>query len=241
VDRWVNDLDLAVELVNTVYALDDPPDRLTSTGVYRDILAGVGQSQLAGELEDSDLGRLRGLRERLRAVFHAHTAQQAAALVNALLREAAAVPQLTAGPDGNLRLAWDLGRHGYDALAARLPGALASQIAAHGISRLGICAASPCTCVFVDRSRPGTRKYCCDQCNDRVAAAAYYHRKRSAGTLLLAGLRTAHFRQPARGVDISAPCRDGSACGLLPVPRRAAVLCLPAVVISRTLRLTAAR
>ena len=25
---------------------------------------------------------------------------------------------------------------------------------------------------------PGTRKYCCDQCNDRAAAAAYYQRKR---------------------------------------------------------------
>lgn len=178
----MNDLDLAVELVNTVYALDDPPDGLTSTGVYRDILAGAGQGQLAGELEDRDLGRLRALRERLRAVFHAQTAEQAAGLVNALLREAAAVPQLAAGPDGNLRLAWGPGRHGYDALAARLPGALASQIAAHGISRLGICAGAPCTCVFVDRSRPGTRKYCCDQCNDRVAAAAYYHRRRSADT-----------------------------------------------------------
>jgi predicted RNA-binding Zn ribbon-like protein len=182
VDRWVNDLDFAVELVNTVYALDDPPDALTSTGVYRDILAGAGESQLAGELEDSDLGRLRVLRERLRAVFQAQAAEQAAALVNALLREAAAVPQLAPGPAGTLRLTWGSGRHGYDALAARLPGALASQIAAHGISRLGICAGAPCTCVFVDRTRPGTRKYCCDQCNDRVAAAAYYHRRRPAGT-----------------------------------------------------------
>jgi predicted RNA-binding Zn ribbon-like protein len=182
VDRWVNDLDFAVELVNTVYALDDPPDALTSTGVYRDVLAGAGESQLAGELEDSDLERLRVVRERLRAVFEAQTAELAAALVNALLREAAAVPQLARGPAGTLRLTWGLGRHGYDALAARLPGALASQIAAHGISRLGICAGAPCTCVFVDRTRPGTRKYCCDQCNDRVAAAAYYHRRRPAGT-----------------------------------------------------------
>jgi predicted RNA-binding Zn ribbon-like protein len=188
----MNDLDLAVELINTVYALGDPPDALTSTGVYSDILTGAGQHQLAGELKDSDVGRLRALRERLRAVFHAQPALQAAGLVNALLREAAAVPQLTPGPDMTLRLDWGAGRHGYDALAARLPGALAGQIAARGISRLGICAAAPCTCVFVDRSRPGTRKYCCDQCNDRVAAAAYYHRKRSAGWAAPSGGHTDH-------------------------------------------------
>lgn len=165
-----------------MYALDDPPDGLVSTNVYRDILAAAGDSQLAGELEDSDLAHLRALRERLRGVFHASAPQQAAALVNALLREAAAVPQLVAKPDGSLQLNWGIGRHGYDALAARLPGALASQMVARGISRFGICEAAPCTCVFVDRSRPGIRKYCCDQCNDRVAAAAYYRRKRSAST-----------------------------------------------------------
>jgi len=38
-----------------------------------------------------------------------------------------------------------------------------------------LCAA-PCDCVFVDRTGPRARKYCCDQCNDRAAAAAYYKR-----------------------------------------------------------------
>jgi hypothetical protein len=31
----------------------------------------------------------------------------------------------------------------------------------------------------VDRTRAGTRKYCCTYCNDRYAARAYRRRKRS--------------------------------------------------------------
>ncbi len=174
----MNDLDLVVELINTVWVLADPPDSLTRTSVYRDILIGAGESQLADDLATSDLGRLRALRERLRAVFHAHTAQEAAALVNTLLQENAVIPQLVAGQEGDISLAWGAGRCGYDALAARLPAALATHLATHGLGRLGICGAAPCTCVFVDRTRPGTRKYCCDQCNDRAAAAAYYQRRR---------------------------------------------------------------
>ncbi|HEY5985880.1 MAG TPA: CGNR zinc finger domain-containing protein [Streptosporangiaceae bacterium] len=175
----MDDLDLAVELVNTVWVLSDPPDALTSTDVYADILTSAGEGQLAGELTRSGLGRLRVLRERLRPVFHAQTAGEAATLVNALLQEAQAVPQLTVTPSGGLALAWGANRQGVDALTARLAGALATHIASHGLRRLGICAAAPCTCVFVDRTRPRTRKYCCDQCNDRAAAAAYYQRKRA--------------------------------------------------------------
>jgi predicted RNA-binding Zn ribbon-like protein len=174
----MNDLDLVVELVNTVWVLTDPPDSLTSIDVYRDILVGAGERQLAQDLTASDLGALRALRERLRAVFHAQTAQEAATLVNALLQEHAVTPQLVVGQEGDVALAWGTGRRGFDALAARLPAALATHLATHGLGRLGICQAAPCTCVFVDRTRPGTRKYCCDQCNDRAAAAAYYQRKR---------------------------------------------------------------
>lgn len=176
----MTDLDLAVELVNTVYALGNPPDRLTSTEVYQDILIRAGESQLASGLVREDLGALRSLRERLRAVFWEQDGQEAASLVNTLLREAQAVPQLTCGQGGNISLAWAPGQRGYDALTVRLAGALATHIARHGLRRLGICSAAPCTCVFVDRTRPGTRKYCCDQCNDRAAAAAYYQRKHPA-------------------------------------------------------------
>jgi predicted RNA-binding Zn ribbon-like protein len=47
-----------------------------------------------------------------------------------------------------------------------------------GTGRLGVCGSDPCRCVFVDRTRAGTRKYCCTYCNDRFAARAYRRRKK---------------------------------------------------------------
>jgi len=46
-------------------------------------------------------------------------------------------------------------------------------------SRMGVCQAAPCNCVYIDRSRARTRRYCCDQCNDRASIAAY--RRRQSG------------------------------------------------------------
>lgn len=169
----MNDLDLAVELVNTVYALADPPDRLTDVEHFRAILRGGGHGPLAEQLVESDLLRLRTFREQLRTVFHAEDPTEAATLVNAMLQDASAVPQLAVGDNHRLGLSWGAAEHGARALIARLTGAVCEHLTEHGIHRLGVCAAAPCECVFVDRTRPGTRKYCCDACNDRVAAAHY--------------------------------------------------------------------
>ena len=175
----VDDLDLAVSLVNTVYALAEPSDRLTDVAFYRAELDRFGHPVLAAQLCPSDLEPLRVLRERLRGVFHAPTTVHAAQLLNCLVREANAVPQLVVGDGGEVGLVWCSGRYGYSALAARLPGALLTFVAEKGIGRLGVCAAPPCHCVFVDRTRPGNRRFCCDACNDRVAAAAYRDRRRA--------------------------------------------------------------
>ncbi|MFI1912794.1 CGNR zinc finger domain-containing protein [Nocardia sp. NPDC020380] len=175
----MNDLDLVVDLVNTVYALADPPDRLTTVDHFRVILRGAGQSGLAEELADGDLDRLRELREQLRPAFGCDTDSEAMNLVNGLLREHAVVPQLSRDTAGAIRLDAGGVSHGLAALAGRLVAALAEHLVRHGVRRLGVCAATPCECVFVDRTRPGTRKYCCDTCNDRVAAAAHYRRRRA--------------------------------------------------------------
>ncbi|MCX4095774.1 CGNR zinc finger domain-containing protein [Nocardia sp. alder85J] len=175
----VTDLDLAVELVNTVYPLATPPDRLTGVEHFRGILRDVGDHTLAGQLADTDLTALRDLRARVRAVFAADTAPAAATAANAVLQDGGRAPRMVAAPDGTLRLDWVGEARGLTALAARLAAALTGHLTTHGLGRLGVCAAAPCDCVFVDRTRPGTRKYCCDACNDR-AAAGHYRRRRSA-------------------------------------------------------------
>jgi predicted RNA-binding Zn ribbon-like protein len=172
------DLDAAVALVNTVYALDDPPDSLTHVGVFQHIVEDLGQVDLASHLHGDDLPALRALREQVREVFNASDANTAARLLNEMLLASRALPQLHSEDDGVLRLDFDGGQRGIAALRARIAAALALHVAEHGTRRLGVCHAAPCGCVFVDRTRGRTRRFCCDACNDRAAAAAYRSRRR---------------------------------------------------------------
>lgn len=177
------DLDLAVLLINTFDLLDDPPDRLTNLDWWCSALGQIGHSELASQLRVADLKPLRRLRDTLRAAFEASDVAAAAAILNPQLSRAAAVFELVvdAGSDGGDRARFEVGRgrQGYDALAARLPAALAQHVAEHGVRRLGTCHSDPCRCAFIDRTRAGTRKYCCSYCNDRHAARAYRARKRT--------------------------------------------------------------
>jgi len=166
-----SDLDLAVLLINSLDNLEDPPDRLTSVDWFRSVTAQVGRGELTAGLSAEDLGGLRELRDCLRGVFLAESADEAAALLNPALVRAAAVAQLVITPDGPaLEVA-----PGEQGLAA-----LASHLAQRGMGRLGTCAAGPCACAFVDYTRGRSRRFCSTACNDRAAAQAYRQRKRGA-------------------------------------------------------------
>jgi hypothetical protein len=151
-----DDLELAVLLVNSHDELADPPDRLATLDWYAAVLRAVGHPEHANALGPGDLGVLRALRGGLRAAFTAATPEAAALALNPLLLTAAAVPVLVPGPDSHVQLRVAPGATGLPALAARLPTALAAHIARYGLTRLGSCAAHPCACVYVDRTKPAT-------------------------------------------------------------------------------------
>ncbi len=179
-DHPVDDLDLVVLLLNSHDLLADPADRLHDLTWLRAALEQAGHPDLARDLRTSDLPRLRRLRADLRAVVETTDLDEAAARLNRLLAAARAVAFLVTHDDGP-RLAVAPDRQGYPALAARLPAALASHVAAHGLQRLGVCQSDPCRCVFVDRTRAATRRYCCGWCNDRRSARAYRRRRSVTG------------------------------------------------------------
>jgi predicted RNA-binding Zn ribbon-like protein len=179
-----SDLDLAVLLVNSHDLLEDPADRLSDLTWLTSVLKRVGHSDLAGALTRSDLPRLRSLRSVLRAAFEAPDLKSAAAVLNPQLVKARAVYLLdvpSRSRAAGARFVATPDRTGYAALAARLPAALAAHVAEHGVGRLGVCSSDPCRCAFVDRTRAGTRRYCCTVCNDRYAARAYRRRQRGIG------------------------------------------------------------
>lgn len=175
----MDDLDLVVGLINTIDARILLEGRPGDVEAYRAILRANGQSGLACQLNDSDLECLRWLSAELRAVFETADARVAARRLNSLLCRHNLVPQLQVNAEGAVGFCWGAGYFGYTVLVARLIGSLIEHVTANGPSRLGVCAATPCERVFVDRSRPGVRKFCTEACNNRVAAMAYYRRRRA--------------------------------------------------------------
>ena len=170
---------LAVALVNTWDVLNDPPEILRDVERLQFILRAFGLAREADRATERDLAPIRSMRDRLRRAFEAGDEAVAVAELNGLAREADAVPQLERESSG-WTFRYGVGRRPLATeLAARSAVALLGVIEEEGWSRFGRCAASPCCCVFVDRSRNRSRRYCCDLCADRATQAAARRRRKA--------------------------------------------------------------
>jgi predicted RNA-binding Zn ribbon-like protein len=130
--------------------------------------------------DQAELEAVRRLRLRLERIWEM-TADEAAELVNTLLREASAVPQLVKH-DG-----WDYHIHATsaeaplaDRIAVNAAMAFADVIRSGQLERLRVCAAGDCGNVHVDLSKNRSRRFCGTACANRVNVAAYRTR-RAAG------------------------------------------------------------
>lgn len=126
----------------------------------------------------AELDAVRAIRGRLRAVLTADE-QGTVELVNELLREATAVPQLVEHD----ALGWHI--HAIDPqepLATRIlvetAMAMVDVLRAGELSRLSVCADDTCEGVVVDLSRNRSRRFCSTTCGNRNAVAAYRARQR---------------------------------------------------------------
>jgi predicted RNA-binding Zn ribbon-like protein len=169
-----DDVALAVDLANTWETLDPPSERLADVGVLRRVLTHHGHETAAAAAHESDVPAVRTLRDALRHAFFAADEPEAVTRLNALL-DGVAAPRLLADRDG-WRFGWDEKRPGF--LTGATATALLDAIRRDGFGRFGICAGTPCTGVFVDRSRNASRRYCCWLCADRVTQAAARARRR---------------------------------------------------------------
>jgi predicted RNA-binding Zn ribbon-like protein len=170
---------LAVALANTWDVLNDPPEHLDDIQMLRLILRAFGLEEEAEQAKEADLAPLRAMRDRLRKAFGADREAAAVEELNSLAREAGAIPQLEP-KNGDWTFRYGVGRRSLvDELAGRSSVALLGVIEEGGWRRFGRCAASPCCCVFVDRSRNRSRRYCCHWCADRATQAAARKRRKT--------------------------------------------------------------
>ena len=164
---------LAVDLVNTWDELEPDPELLRDAAALKRFLARHGYE--APRLSSHDLAQARALRDALRAAFTARNEEAAVRELNGVLAGSAAKPQFQrSGEEWGVR--W-VGRVS-DSIATATAMSLLEAIRDDGWDRFGICAGSPCCCVFVDRSRNRSRRYCCHYCADRATQAAARRRRR---------------------------------------------------------------
>jgi predicted RNA-binding Zn ribbon-like protein len=104
----------------------------------------------------------------------------AASLVNTLLREASALPQLVKH-DG-----WDYHLHATpsdaplaDRMAVEAAMAFTDVIRSRQLERLRLCAADDCNNVHIDLSKNRSRRFCGTSCANRTNVAAYRTRQAS--------------------------------------------------------------
>ena len=178
-------LELAVDLVNS---------RANDSEALADLAALRGfldEHEVSGSrsLSVDDLEQTHALRPRLRAVWQARDLRMAAAVVNGMIAEAGALPQLTDHDGYDWHLHWTAPSAGVASrLAADTGMALAELLRADEAARLRACEAPSCDAVFVDLSRNRSRRYCdTGNCGNRVHVAAYRARLRSAGDDSAAG------------------------------------------------------
>ncbi len=170
-------LALAVDLVNSGANGGEALPDLPALRAFLDEREVSGGRRLSAR----DLEEVHALRPRLRAVWAARDLRRAAAVVNGLVAEAGALPQLT-DHDGH---DWHLHWTSTSASVAHRRGAETGQALAEvlrddGDARLRDCEAPTCDAVFVDLSRNRSRRYCdTGNCGNRLHVAAYRARLRS--------------------------------------------------------------
>lgn len=166
-------LDCLVALVNT----DDGSERLPDIATLSTFLTERGWTG-RHDRSDAELRAVRALRPKLRALWELDE-DGVVALVNTLLRDARALPQLVKH-DG-----WDYHLHATasDAplatrMAVEAAMAVLDLVRAKELARLRTCEYPGCKHVIVDLTKNRSKRFCDDGCGNRAAVDAYRARAR---------------------------------------------------------------
>ncbi|MCW2778166.1 MAG: hypothetical protein JWN17_1891 [Frankiales bacterium] len=163
----------AAALVNTLHGEQDD---LAAPGALDAFVATWGWTGLhRGDADE--LEAVRRLRPRLRALWE-RDEDDVVVLVNDMLREARALPQLVAH-DG-----WGYHLHATPAqaplaerMAVEAAMAVVDVVRQQELDRLSTCSADGCGDVLVDLTKNRSRRYCSTACANRVNVAAFRARR----------------------------------------------------------------
>jgi predicted RNA-binding Zn ribbon-like protein len=127
----------------------------------------------------TELDAVQALRPRLQRLWH-EDEDGVVKIVNRLLREASALPQLVKHDE------WDYHLHATssdqplaDRMAVEAAMAFVDVVRTCELDRLRVCAADDCADVLVDLSKNRSRRFCEKGCGNRANVAAYRARRRT--------------------------------------------------------------
>jgi predicted RNA-binding Zn ribbon-like protein len=125
----------------------------------------------------AELAEVRALRPRLERLWHADE-DEAAGLVNELLRQSKALPQLVKHGQWNYHLhATSSDAPFAERMAVEAAMAVVDVIRLGELDRLRTCGAEGCDDLLVDLSKNHSRRFCDTTCANRTHVAAYRARK----------------------------------------------------------------
>jgi predicted RNA-binding Zn ribbon-like protein len=163
----------AAALVNTA---DDDGEQLPDVAALDEFVRTWGWT---GERkrDEAELRAVHDLRPRLRRIWYVDE-ERIVEVVNMLLREANALPQLVRHDE------WDYHLHATPAdaplatrMAVEAAMAFVDVVRGKELSRLRTCAYPGCGNVVVDLSKNRSKRFCESGCGNRAAVAAYRARK----------------------------------------------------------------
>ena len=167
----------AAALVNTQQPGHDELADLASLDAFVQQWGWTGSRQG----DDAELEAVRQLRPRLRELWELDE-DGVVELVNRMLREAQALPQLVTHDD------WGYHLHATpsqaplaDRMAVEAAMAFVDVVRQQELDRLSTCGADDCDDVLVDLTKNRSRRYCSTSCANRVNVAAFRAR-RGAGS-----------------------------------------------------------
>jgi len=170
-------IERALAFLNTWDTFSADPERIADSAVLGRFMRWVHDRSSPVSVDDRDLARFRRARTELRGAFDAPDEASGVARLNSIL--ASRPVRVRLEPDDGQ---WTMSHQPVpsdpiEALLTEAALALLSAIGDGGWERFGTCAGSPCTCVYVDRTRNRSRRFCSDLCNDRVSQEAHRRRR----------------------------------------------------------------
>ena len=141
---------------------------------------------LVAQVTDRDCMLLRKFQRELRPVFEASAANDRAGVVdgiNELMVRHPITPRIASHDQHGLHLhVATKSQSVAELLVGESLLGLANLVCDLGPTRLGVCAATPCTNVYVDTSPNQSRRYCSDRCSSRANVAAYRARQKAVAS-----------------------------------------------------------